>query len=462
MPCPTVIFLKAQIRGGAAADLFATPVTVAPHVRDGKVVPGYTAIRHKAPWASAPEPMPPASNGAPKSDTLSGEATQDDKARFAAVDAAYVARRTAREAAKAAYVVNPYDSRHDADPIALALRAAEDLVAREEIAAQVPRPSTPESMRALLGIPADWHIEPTFTAGKARPRVVTIPKLRERLLLRFDGQQTHGQWQAWNFGQSSGGGYWEKWGGQKPLAEAIAWREAKLAEWAAKAEEQRQRQAEMDRQAAETEAANKRALAAPVELDEGAIAPGTYGPFALDQGRFGKDADQGYFLRFKFNATDVDRVKELPGRRWDAENRAWFIPAASQAQLRALLDLDKPTAPPAAPERPAYTAYVLPPQARDALLAMFPPRYPNLVGHHITVEYGVADDAPLPFAPFMPKIVGIADDGAGVEALVVEIDGSTNRPAGGTWHITWSLADGREARESNDAIAAGWRTLPET
>ena len=54
-------------------------------------------------------------------------------------------------------------------------------------------------------------------------------------------------------------------------------------------------------------------------------------------------------------------------------------------------------------------------------------------------------------------IVGRADDGRGVEAMVVEIGGTSRRPGGGTYHITWSLSPGREARESNDVIAAhGW------
>lgn len=58
------------------------------------------------------------------------------------------------------------------------------------------------------------------------------------------------------------------------------------------------------------------------------------------------------------------------------------------------------------------------------------------------------------------RIVGRADDGRGVEAMVVELDGSTTRPDGGIWHVTWSLADGREARESNDVIAIhGWAAL---
>jgi hypothetical protein len=39
----------------------------------------------------------------------------------------------------------------------------------------------------------------------------------------------------------------------------------------------------------------------------------------------------------------------------------------------------------------------------------------------------------------------------------VELNGTTARPDGGTYHITWSLAPGRDARESNDVIAAkGW------
>jgi hypothetical protein len=46
--------------------------------------------------------------------------------------------------------------------------------------------------------------------------------------------------------------------------------------------------------------------------------------------------------------------------------------------------------------------------------------------------------------------------------MVVEIDGTTDRPGGGTYHITWSLADGRKAKESNDVLAAkGWQRLDE-
>ncbi len=58
------------------------------------------------------------------------------------------------------------------------------------------------------------------------------------------------------------------------------------------------------------------------------------------------------------------------------------------------------------------------------------------------------------------EVVGRADDESGVEAMVVAIDGTTDRPDGSTYHITWSLGDGRRARESNDVIRErGWQKL---
>lgn len=91
-------------------------------------------------------------------------------------------------------------------------------------------------------------------------------------------------------------------------------------------------------------------------------------------------------------------------------------------------------------------------QQRVELLQQFPPAYPNIVAHHVTLAS--ATDQPLP-QPVIGEIIGRADDGSGVEALVVSIGGTSDRPGGGTYHITWSLEESREARESNDAIAAG-------
>jgi hypothetical protein len=96
---------------------------------------------------------------------------------------------------------------------------------------------------------------------------------------------------------------------------------------------------------------------------------------------------------------------------------------------------------------------------REALLARFPPRFPDVVAHHVTLD--ASGTAALPNAK-PAAVVGEADDGKGVQALVVAIDGSTDRPDGSTYHITWSLdrAAGRKPIESNDVIARlGWRPI---
>lgn len=96
---------------------------------------------------------------------------------------------------------------------------------------------------------------------------------------------------------------------------------------------------------------------------------------------------------------------------------------------------------------------------RAELLQQFPPRYRNPVADHVTLASKAADDAPLP-EETDAEIVGRADDGKGVEAMVVRLGGTTGRPDGSTYHITWSLEDGREAKESNEVIAAlGWTEL---
>jgi hypothetical protein len=106
-----------------------------------------------------------------------------------------------------------------------------------------------------------------------------------------------------------------------------------------------------------------------------------------------------------------------------------------------------------------YTGWLLDPADREDLLARFPPSYEVVVAHHVTQKFG--DSAAVPPSETAGEVVGMADDGAGVQALVVRIGGTIERPDGSTYHITWSLGPGREARESNAEIAAaGWRGLP--
>ena len=106
--------------------------------------------------------------------------------------------------------------------------------------------------------------------------------------------------------------------------------------------------------------------------------------------------------------------------------------------------------------RPGFIGWSLDRGQREALLKRFPPRYDEAVADHVTLKFGdAAHRLPTETAG---EMVGEADDGAGVQAMVVRIGGTTDRPDGSTYHITWSLAPGRRAKESNEVIAAHrWR-----
>ena len=95
---------------------------------------------------------------------------------------------------------------------------------------------------------------------------------------------------------------------------------------------------------------------------------------------------------------------------------------------------------------------------RERLLEQYKPKYEKTVAHHVTLKTEAERD-PLPHE-VRAQIVGRTDDESGVEAMIVAIDGSTDRPDGSTYHITWSLGDGRRARESNDVLKErGWEEL---
>lgn len=110
----------------------------------------------------------------------------------------------------------------------------------------------------------------------------------------------------------------------------------------------------------------------------------------------------------------------------------------------------------------AYTGWELTEAARSHLLALYPPRYADVVAHHVTHVFGVPEDATPP-EPARIEVVGMADDGEKVQALVVSVNGSTLRPCGKTYHVTWSIdrAAGAKPADSNNAIVAhGYTPLP--
>lgn len=100
---------------------------------------------------------------------------------------------------------------------------------------------------------------------------------------------------------------------------------------------------------------------------------------------------------------------------------------------------------------------------REKLLQRFPPRYPNAIADHITLRAD-AEGEPLPRS-VEARIVGHADDGDSLEAMVVTVDGTSDRPDGSTFHITWSLdrGKGRRPKESNDLLSdRDWREFDES
>ena len=81
-----------------------------------------------------------------------------------------------------------------------------------------------------------------------------------------------------------------------------------------------------------------------------------------------------------------------------------------------------------------------------------------MIAHHVTLQANAPADMALPTAT-VGEIVGEVNDGRGIQALVVRIAGTTDRPDGSTFHVTWSLdrQAGRRPVESNAVIASrGW------
>jgi hypothetical protein len=97
---------------------------------------------------------------------------------------------------------------------------------------------------------------------------------------------------------------------------------------------------------------------------------------------------------------------------------------------------------------------------RTLLLKQFAAAYADVIADHVTLSSGTDPKPPPKDAG--ADIVGHVDDGAGVQAMVVRIGGTTDRPDGSTYHITWSIerSKGRKAVESNDVIRRlGWQPL---
>jgi len=102
-----------------------------------------------------------------------------------------------------------------------------------------------------------------------------------------------------------------------------------------------------------------------------------------------------------------------------------------------------------------YTAYLLEKESREYLLKMFPPKYGHFLGHHITVEFGVTEDHPLPKEADI-HILSHVDSGDGIECFLVSINDSVKRPDGGFYHLTWSLKPERYKPVDSNRLLKHW------
>src|ERR1041385_6766514 len=101
-----------------------------------------------------------------------------------------------------------------------------------------------------------------------------------------------------------------------------------------------------------------------------------------------------------------------------------------------------------------YLAYTLSASSRNDVLHHFKPKYAEVIAQHVTYKFPAKSTDELPPAVKEAHVVCYEDSGDGIEAVVVEINGSTKRPDGKLFHITLSLdrAKGKKPVHSNDLV----------
>ena len=125
------------------------------------------------------------------------------------------------------------------------------------------------------------------------------------------------------------------------------------------------------------------------------------------------------------------------------------------------MDAFTPRARRTAPAAAASTGWRLGEAEREALLERFPPAYPQVHARHVALKIAARARERLPEACW-GRVVGHVDDDAGMQCLVVEVEGATLRWDGGVFHFCWSLdpALGRRPVEANGVIAwLGWTPI---
>ncbi len=94
----------------------------------------------------------------------------------------------------------------------------------------------------------------------------------------------------------------------------------------------------------------------------------------------------------------------------------------------------------------AYAGYKLTDEGRERLLSIITPKYQEVIAHHVTHTYVPnvlfklnPDQVPAIPEAHTIRIMGIIDDGRGLQTLITEVNGTTVRGDGGFFHLTYSL-----------------------
>lgn len=97
--------------------------------------------------------------------------------------------------------------------------------------------------------------------------------------------------------------------------------------------------------------------------------------------------------------------------------------------------------------------YELDAESKSKLMEMFPPKYPVAKYDHVTIAMGNIDSK-QPEPAQSVEVVGIANDGNGIEVLIVHVDGAAVRPKDQKpWHITASFDPSKNAPAAFDVFA---------
>ena len=101
----------------------------------------------------------------------------------------------------------------------------------------------------------------------------------------------------------------------------------------------------------------------------------------------------------------------------------------------------------------SYSCYKLDAESKENLMRLFPPKYPAVRYDHLTISM-LTGKAPCPKPAESVEVVGVADDGNGIQALIAKVNGSIRRTDGSIWHITASFDPEKKAPAIFDTLSA--------